>query len=368
MTRDVVGELDEQLNRLERRATKDRFRGLLLLTFVSLLVVTLMAVTGREMVVVTRGRDAAVADHRAALDTTRQYLVRERDSLNSLVQQQEIEARIAEESITALNSFIVNQQAVIDSLRDRGAEVVPPQGDTVDLQPVVDSLEREVASLAGNVDSLLDSIAMLTPVVVAQQQEIVNLEVVIESLRREVVSLRSCVARLSQGDERPSPPCPPNVYPVPTPDWDRWTPTGWEISLFIGVFDDRPEFHPGGGSAVFVDPAHNMFVGVHVAHNFANGLFVDAEGGYMPLDLTLGTAGVVDLDLVLYSMGIGYNLPLTEEIQAYGVVGLGASRWSPDGLDSEPTSRSRMAVGHASRCSPKSRFGWRLECIRFRTH
>ena len=118
-------------------------------------------------------------------------------------------------------------------------------------------------------------------------------------------------------------------------DSGRWVPTGWEISPFVGVFDDQPEFHPDGSSSVFVDPAGNIFGGNHVAYNFASGLFVDAEGGYFPLDMRPETGGVVDLDLALFSAGVGYNLPLGERIQAFGVAGLGASSWSPEGLDSE---------------------------------
>ena len=32
-------------------------------------------------------------------------------------------------------------------------------------------------------------------------------------------------------------------------DSDKWIPKGWEISPFIGVFDDMPEFDPGRGEA-----------------------------------------------------------------------------------------------------------------------
>ena len=38
-------------------------------------------------------------------------------------------------------------------------------------------------------------------------------------------------------------------------DSNGWVPTGWEISPYIGLFDDVPEFHPGGSSSIFVDPA-----------------------------------------------------------------------------------------------------------------
>ena len=94
---------------------------------------------------------------------------------------------------------------------------------------------------------------------------------------------------------------------VTAQDSDDWVPKGWEISPFIGAFDDQPEFHPEGSSAVFVDPARNIFGGAHVAYNFASGLFVDVEGGYFPLDMRPSIGGVVDLDL-----GAGESQPVAD--------------------------------------------------------
>ena len=142
-------------------------------------------------------------------------------------------------------------------------------------------------------------------------------------------------------------------------DSGGWVPTGWEISPFVGVFDDRPEFHPDGSSSVFVDPAKNIFGGGHVAYNFASGLFVDAEGGYFPLDMRPEAGGVVDLDLVLFSAGVGYNIPLGEQIQAFGVAGLGASSWSPEGLDSETD--LTLTYGGGARFSLTPRIALRAE-------
>ena len=118
-------------------------------------------------------------------------------------------------------------------------------------------------------------------------------------------------------------------------DSNGWVPTGWEISPYIGLFDDVPEFQPGGSSSIFVDPARNIAGGGHVAYNFASGLFADFEGGYMPFDMRIPTRGTVDLDLAYFSGGVGYNLPLSGRLQAYGVVGLGAAHWRPGELDPE---------------------------------
>ena len=142
-------------------------------------------------------------------------------------------------------------------------------------------------------------------------------------------------------------------------DSDRWVPTGWEISPFVGVFDDQPEFHPDGSSSVFVDPAKNIFGGVHVAYNRGAGLFVDAEGGYFPLDMRLETGGVVDLDLVLLGAGVGYNVHLSASVQAYGVAGVGASSWRPEGLDSETD--LTLMYGGGARFRVASRIALRAE-------
>ncbi len=138
-----------------------------------------------------------------------------------------------------------------------------------------------------------------------------------------------------------------------------WVPTGWEISPFIGVFDDRPEFHPDGSSPVFVDPAGKLFVGGHLAYNFASGFFLDAEGGFFGPNMKPGTGGVVDLDLALYSAGVGYNLPIGDRVQAFGVAGLGASIWSPEGFDSETD--LTLTYGGGARFSLTPRIALRAE-------
>ena len=46
------------------------------------------------------------------------------------------------------------------------------------------------------------------------------------------------------------------------------------------------------------------------------------------------------MNLLLYGVGVGYNIPLTKELQAYGLAGVGASRWDPPRvLHPRPTSR-----------------------------
>ena len=116
-----------------------------------------------------------------------------------------------------------------------------------------------------------------------------------------------------------------------------WVPTGWEISPFTGVIGDNPGFYADGSNPVSLDPG-NVFVGGRLAYHFSLGLldlFLDGEGGYFPLEMRSNTGGVLDLEVLQYNGGIGYNLPISDRIQAYQVAGLGVIAWIPDGLDTE---------------------------------
>ncbi|MCH7562912.1 MAG: OmpA family protein [Gemmatimonadetes bacterium] len=110
--------------------------------------------------------------------------------------------------------------------------------------------------------------------------------------------------------------------------------SGLEISPFVGFYDDTPEFDPDG-SAVFVDPAGNALFGVFLGYHFGSGLFLEGELGSMSLEMQPLGEVRRDLDLLYYGASLGYNIPLGDHAQLYPVVGLGQSRWSPEGLDSE---------------------------------
>lgn len=110
--------------------------------------------------------------------------------------------------------------------------------------------------------------------------------------------------------------------------------SGLEISPFVGVYNDAPEFDPDG-SSVFVDPAGNALYGGFLAYHFDGGLFLEGELGSMALEMQPVGESRRDLDLLYYGGSLGYNIPLGDRVQLYPVVGLGQSRWSPEGLDSE---------------------------------
>lgn len=110
--------------------------------------------------------------------------------------------------------------------------------------------------------------------------------------------------------------------------------SGLEISPFVGVYNDTPEFDPDG-STVFVDPAGNALFGGFIGYHFAGGLFVEGELGAMSLEMAPVGETRRDLDLLYYGGSVGYNFPLGGRAQLYPVLGIGQSRWSPEGLDSE---------------------------------
>ena len=128
-------------------------------------------------------------------------------------------------------------------------------------------------------------------------------------------------------------------------DSNGWVPTGWEISPYIGLFDDVPEFHPGGSSSIFVDPARNITGGGHVAYNFASGLFADFEGGYMPFDMRIPTRGTVDLDLAYFSGGVCVAPPRRQVASSPGA----ASSAADPVRDTRDVHSPRVADVHASR-------------------
>jgi len=110
--------------------------------------------------------------------------------------------------------------------------------------------------------------------------------------------------------------------------------SGLEISPFVGIYNDTPEFDPDG-SAIFVDPAGNPLFGGFLGYHFGNGLFLEGELGSMALEMAPVGETMRDLDLLYYAGSLGYNIPLGDRVQLYPSVGLGQSRWSPDGLATE---------------------------------
>lgn len=108
----------------------------------------------------------------------------------------------------------------------------------------------------------------------------------------------------------------------------------WEVSAFLGGFDDDPEFDPDG-SALFINPDRNLLWGLGLNYHFPFGFYVGASGRYVPLDIHSAARGLTDLDAYFFSGNLGYTLPLHERFDLYVQGGLTGASWNPDVGDSE---------------------------------
>lgn len=108
----------------------------------------------------------------------------------------------------------------------------------------------------------------------------------------------------------------------------------WEVSGFVGGFDDDFEFDPDG-SQFFLDPDRNILWGLGLNYHFPIGFYVGASGRYVPLDMRPATGGVTDLNAYFFSGNIGYTLPLHERFDIYAQAGLTGASWNPEVGDSE---------------------------------
>jgi OOP family OmpA-OmpF porin len=108
----------------------------------------------------------------------------------------------------------------------------------------------------------------------------------------------------------------------------------WEITGFAGGFDDDPEFNPDG-SAYFVDPDKNPLFGIGLSYHLPVGFSFGVDGRYAPLVMRPVAGGDTNLDAFLYSGLLAFTIPLHQRFDIYGVGGVSAAQWSPDGHDSE---------------------------------
>jgi OOP family OmpA-OmpF porin len=108
----------------------------------------------------------------------------------------------------------------------------------------------------------------------------------------------------------------------------------WELSAFVGGFDDDFEFDPDG-SQYFLDPDRNLLFGAGFNYHFPMGFYVGASGRYVPLDMRPAAGGLVDLDSYFFSGNLGYTLPVHERIDLYAQAGLTTANWRPEVGDSE---------------------------------
>jgi OOP family OmpA-OmpF porin len=108
----------------------------------------------------------------------------------------------------------------------------------------------------------------------------------------------------------------------------------WEVSAFMGGFDDDFEFDPDG-SQYFLDPDKNFLFGLGLNYHFPMGFYVGASGRYVPLDMRPAAGGVTDLNAYFFGGNLGYTLPLHEKVDVYAQAGLTLASWNPEVGDSE---------------------------------
>ena len=86
----------------------------------------------------------------------------------------------------------------------------------------------------------------------------------------------------------------------------------FEVTAFMGGFDDNFEFDPDG-SQYFLDPDRNLLFGAGLNYHFPMGFFVGASGRFVPLDMRPAAGGLVDLNAYFFSGNVGYTYPLHED-------------------------------------------------------
>lgn len=132
----------------------------------------------------------------------------------------------------------------------------------------------------------------------------------------------------------------------------------WEIAPFLSGWDDSPEFGPNESEA-FVDPEKGVMFGTHFGYHWATGLFLESDIGFVPLETQLADGTRGGLDLLLFGLNLGYDIPLSDDFELFGSVGPGVSQWSPESLDSE--TNLSLNLGAGARWFLTENFGLRFD-------
>jgi len=119
---------------------------------------------------------------------------------------------------------------------------------------------------------------------------------------------------------------------------------GFELEAFAGVlFPKEPAF--GDGEVQFTLDERQAIFGARLGWTFRFNMFVQAEGGYVPLTMEEEGGTTRDINTLLYGASIGYNLQFSPEAQLFILAGGGMIHWSPDGLPSENQLRGHFGGG-----------------------
>lgn len=119
--------------------------------------------------------------------------------------------------------------------------------------------------------------------------------------------------------------------PVSAQDGRHFGDRPWEIGLFSGIGDDRPEFET---DAVRFAVAHEGLLGVRLARHLRAGPFLEGQLVYLPMELAFdGEDGRErhELRALLFSAGPGVALRPLDRLQLLARAGLGGVRWNGRG-------------------------------------
>jgi OOP family OmpA-OmpF porin len=119
---------------------------------------------------------------------------------------------------------------------------------------------------------------------------------------------------------------------------------GFEFEAYAGVFYPKePAF--GAGEVQFTLDERQLTFGARLGWTFGFNLFLQAEGGYVPLTMEEEGGPARNINTLLYGGSLGYNLQFSPEAQLFLLVGGGIIHWDPDGLPQENQLRGHFGGG-----------------------
>ncbi|UCC82131.1 MAG: OmpA family protein [Gemmatimonadota bacterium] len=119
---------------------------------------------------------------------------------------------------------------------------------------------------------------------------------------------------------------------------------GFEFEAYAGVFYPKePAF--GAGEVQFTLDERQLTFGARLGWTFHFNMFLQAEGGYVPLTMVEEGGTERNINTLLYGGSIGYNLQFSPEAQFFILVGGGIMHWDPDGLPQENQLRGHFGGG-----------------------
>jgi OOP family OmpA-OmpF porin len=119
---------------------------------------------------------------------------------------------------------------------------------------------------------------------------------------------------------------------------------GVELEGYAGVFYPKePTF--ATGETGFELEERDLIFGARLGYTFGFNLFLQAEFGYAPLNMTIDGGGVRALNTYLYGATLGYNLQVSPYAQLFILAGGGVIHWVPQNMSNELQARGTFGGG-----------------------